>query len=156
MTGRFTTRFELESAVRWAFFHTKATVPEIAIRMRVSQAVVHKITQKGPPVPNQPAETLIQPKITGYRQLSQAEADLMNEIKAKGTEIEALISKVSVVNALRLHAMKDNAGVVMVECRDVHAAFMHAQPERWAAIAKTDFQTALMALTRAVAQPSSF
>jgi hypothetical protein len=31
-----------------------------------------------------------------------------------------------------------------------------AQPERWAAIARTHFQEGLMALTRAVAQPTFF
>jgi len=31
-------------------------------------------------------ETMIQPKITGYRQLNEAEAALMNEIKAHAEE----------------------------------------------------------------------
>ena len=51
-------------------------------------------------------------KISGYRELSQAEIDLMNEVKALGPTIEAVV--------------------------------------------ETDFQTALMCLTRAVAQPTFF
>lgn len=32
-------------------------------------------------------ETMIQPKVTGYRQLNEAEAALMNEIKAHGVQL---------------------------------------------------------------------
>ncbi|WP_019658924.1 DUF7681 family protein [Stenotrophomonas hibiscicola] len=75
-------------------------------------------------------------KITGYRELSQAEIDLMNEIKAKGEELQALVNKVNDTNT----AIEGDKG----DCY------------RWSAIAKTDFQTGLMALTRAVAKPGSF
>lgn len=68
-------------------------------------------------------------KITGYRELSQEEIDLMNEIKAKGRELGELVDK-------------------------IHAT--ESTDKRWASIAKTDLQTGLMALTRAVAQPTSF
>ena len=76
-------------------------------------------------------------KISGYRELDQDEIDLMNEIKAKGLELEALIKKVEGVNAS-----------IDVEYR--------GDCYRWSAIAKTDFQTGLMALTRAVAKPTFF
>ncbi|WP_286075686.1 hypothetical protein [Stenotrophomonas sp. 59] len=75
-------------------------------------------------------------KITGYRELSQAEIDLMNEIKAKGAELQALVEKVNDTNT-----------VIEGDKGDCY---------RWSAIAKTDFQTGLMALTRAVAKPESF
>ena len=39
-------------------------------------------------------ETMIQPKITGYRQLNEAEAALMNEIKAHAEETRALVNRV--------------------------------------------------------------
>ncbi len=68
-------------------------------------------------------------QIKGYRELSQEEIDLMNEIKTKGAELGELIEKVR------------QQGTV---------------DQRWVAIAKTDFQTGLMALTRAVAQPTFF
>ncbi len=74
-------------------------------------------------------------KIKGYRDLSQQEIDLMNEIKAKGAELSILLAKVSLT---------------------VKPAFRDADPYRWVAIAKTDFQTGIMALTRAVAQPETF
>lgn len=74
-------------------------------------------------------ETFTQPKITGYRQLSEQEAELMNEIKQKGVEIGELVAK-----------LKGNSGL----------------DQRWVAIGATDMQTGLMALVRAVAQPTSF
>lgn len=74
-------------------------------------------------------EKLIQPKITGYRQLSEAEAALMNQVKAKGIELGEL------VEALRATQGLD---------------------QRWVSIGATDLQTGLMALTRAIAQPTTF
>jgi hypothetical protein len=74
-------------------------------------------------------ETFQQPKITGYRQLTEAEAALMNEIKAQGVVLGALVE--------RLQAAPDVDG-------------------RWVAIGATDLQTGLMALTRAVARPTTF
>lgn len=74
-------------------------------------------------------ETFQQPKITGYRQLTEAEAALMNEIKAQGVVLGALVE--------RLRAAPDVDG-------------------RWVAIGATDLQTGLMALTRAVARPTTF
>lgn len=76
-------------------------------------------------------------KIIGYRELSQEEIDLMNEIKAKGVELGELIAKVNAANT-------DNP-----LARDSEAF-------RWSAIAKTDLQMGLMALTRAVAKPGFF
>lgn len=74
-------------------------------------------------------ETLTQPKITGYRQLNEAEAAMMNEIKARGVELGELVAK-----------LRGTEGV----------------DQRWLSIGATDLQTGLMALTRAVAQPTSF
>ena len=68
-------------------------------------------------------------KIKGYRELSQAEIDAMNEIKAKGVELGELVEK------LRTQ-------------RDID--------QRWVSIGATDLQTGLMALTRAVAKPEFF
>jgi hypothetical protein len=74
-------------------------------------------------------ETSIQPKITGYRQLNEAEADLINAIKEEGEELNRLIT------ALR-------AGVEI--------------DQRWVSIGATDLQTGMMALVRAVARPTTF
>jgi hypothetical protein len=74
-------------------------------------------------------ETFVQPKITGYRQLNEAEAALMNEIKAEGLRLGELVQK------LRAEGNLD---------------------QRWISIGATDLQTGLMALTRGVAQPTTF
>ncbi|UIP24526.1 Acb2/Tad1 domain-containing protein [Acinetobacter towneri] len=68
-------------------------------------------------------------KIKGYRDLSQEEIDLMNEIKAKGVELGELVAKLRATDGL---------------------------DQRWVSIGATDLQTGLMALTRGVAQPTSF
>lgn len=75
-------------------------------------------------------------QIKGYRELSQEEIDLVNEIKAKGADLEALLIKVRHLNAE--HGAKD------------------AEHYRWESIAKTHFQQGLMALTRAVTKPDFF
>lgn len=84
-------------------------------------------------------------KIKGYRDLTQAEIDLMNEIKQKGAELGELHEKV--VRVLR-ESTVDEPGL-----NNPHIV---AESFRWAAIAKSDFQTGLMALTRAVAAPEFF
>lgn len=92
-------------------------------------------------------------KIKGYRELGQHEIDLMNEIKAKGVEIQALVEKV------REHAQdQDSCSKIMTgpTGESERERIAAAQPARWASIAATDFQTGLMALTRAVAQPTTF
>ena len=68
-------------------------------------------------------------QIKGYRELSQDEIDLMNEIKVMGVELGTLITKLRSTEGL---------------------------DQRWVSIGATDLQTGLMALTRSVAQPSTF
>lgn len=111
-------------------------------------------------------ETMQQPKITGYRQLSESEALLMNQIKAHGADLELLINAVLTY----LNDQEDKAPQRDAEARAKSIAetgmegpdspeqhrLWAAQPKRWAAIARTHFQEGLMALTRAVAQPGSF
>lgn len=74
-------------------------------------------------------ETFTQPKVTGYRQLNEAEAALMNEIKAQGVALGELVAK-----------LRENAGL----------------DQRWVSIGATDLQKGTMALVRAVAQPTTF
>jgi len=69
------------------------------------------------------------PPITGYRNLSQDEVDLMNHIKAKGDELGALVAELTTIGSV---------------------------DQRWVAIGKTDLQTGIMALVRAVAKPQNF
>lgn len=68
-------------------------------------------------------------KIKGYRDLSQEEIDLMNEIKIKGAELGSVIEKLE-----------------QLESTD----------KRWVSIGKTDLQKGLMSLTRSVAKPDFF
>lgn len=74
-------------------------------------------------------ETFVQPKVTGYRQLNEQEPELMNEIKAHGVQLGALVEKLRATQWL---------------------------DQRWVSIGATDLQTGTMALVRAVAQPTTF
>ena len=74
-------------------------------------------------------ETFIQPKVTGYRQLSEQDAEMMNKVKAKGVELGELVAE------LRANTELD---------------------QRWISIGATDLQTGLMALVRSIAKPTTF
>lgn len=93
-------------------------------------------------------------KIKGYRELSQGEIDLMNKIKVKGQELAMLCAEIrSRVSDQTLAAMNDKDP----NSQDTETARLdYAEPNRWISVARTDFQTGLMALTRAVAQPTTF
>ena len=112
-------------------------------------------------------ETFTQPKITGYRQLNEAEAQLMNAFKSDlgsylVTAVSMAMQHVGAQRAAALGVIRERDGEMPPysdEGRAARAEIMRldaAQPERWIAIANTHFQEGLMALTRAVAQPSSF
>lgn len=73
-------------------------------------------------------------KIKGYRELTQEEIDLMNDIKTVGAELENLIE--------RVHAHIDPSE--------------NGETRRWVSIGKTHLQQGVMALTRAVAKPDFF
>jgi len=68
-------------------------------------------------------------EIKGYRELNAEEIALMNEIKAYGVELGALVEK------LRVRGGVD---------------------PRWVSIGETHLQQGLMALTRSVAKPTFF
>lgn len=121
-------------------------------------------------------------KIKGYRELSQQEIDLMNKIKQHGVVLESLVSEIQTylfnqcqqlhqaayksADEVLSHVALDSSDKVASSSIDLsngdalaieeYERFTSAEPQRWAAIAKTDFQTGLMALTRAIAQPGSF
>ena len=81
-------------------------------------------------------------KIKGYRELDQAEIDLMNEIKAKGEELGELVQK------LRNHGASHG--------EEGSPPSTGTLDQRWVSIGATHFQQGLMALTRAVAKPTFF
>ena len=68
-------------------------------------------------------------QISGYRELNESEITAMNEIKIKGVLLGDLIAKLKATEGL---------------------------DQRWVSIGATDLQTGLMALVRAVAQPTIF
>lgn len=81
-------------------------------------------------------------KIKGYRDLSQDEIDLMNEIKE--LEARCLDVRTKVLMQIADQEAGDDAERLRAQ---------RAEANRWAAIAKTDLETGFMALVRAVAQP---
>lgn len=83
-------------------------------------------------------------KINGYRELTQGEIDLINEIKAEAENLSRLYDKVN--------ELIDNQYFSLNE--EVSRRVEIAEPGRWLEIARTDLQTGIMALTRAVAQPT--
>jgi hypothetical protein len=103
-------------------------------------------------------------RIKGYRDLSQAEIDLMNQIKQKGAELLQLQAQLAgyldTMHEAKVCAAKESTRHrpwyqgASDECIELRR-FDAAEPMRWAAIGKTDIETAIMALVRAVAQPSS-
>lgn len=68
-------------------------------------------------------------QIKGYRELTEYEIELMNEVKTKGEELGRLVDKLESKTDL---------------------------DQRWVEIGKTNLQTGLMALTRSIAQPTFF
>ena len=68
-------------------------------------------------------------KISGYRELTEAEIELINQIKALGAS---------------LHGMLD----ALTQVKNID--------QRWLSIARTDLQTGTMAAVRSVARPDSF
>ena len=100
-------------------------------------------------------------KINGYRELTKEEIDLMNRIKEKGAELLALQAELAARLDTDLEVKKVAAfnsklapsHFASDECQELER-FKAAEPLRWAAIGKTDIQTGIMALVRAVAQPA--
>jgi len=79
-------------------------------------------------------------KISGYRELTQEEIDLMNEAKELESRCLALHEKT------RQH-LSAQGSPEEVDRQN------NAQAMRWHAIARTDIETGFMALVRSIAQP---
>ena len=101
------------------------------------------------------------PEIKGYRELTTEELELINVIKEHEASTAALMERVQ----MHLKRQHNGAGLRWSESGDleIHLAdaqaetdrLDRAQPQRWASMARTDFQTAYMKLVRAVGQPES-
>lgn len=93
-------------------------------------------------------------KITGYRELSQEEIDLMNEIKSRGTELGSLVERLY-EHAQQKISDANSHGVATGDFTEFER-LTAAEPHHWVATGATNLQQGLMALTRAVAQPTTF
>lgn len=82
-------------------------------------------------------ETFEQPKITGYRQLSETDAMLINSIKAAALAVADLCDKVERLPIEEEYESYEN-------------------PRRAMAIARSELQSGFMWLIRAVARPRGF
>lgn len=87
-------------------------------------------------------ETFTQPKITGDRQLSEAEVALMNEGKALAEACGAYIAK--------LRTYSDVARKTDVQ------QLTPPLDQRWISIGATDLQKGWMCVIRGIAQPTTF
>lgn len=99
-------------------------------------------------------------KISGYRELSQEEIDLMNEIKNLGLKFDRLSLKVMEHVADQFEAAASDAhhldGAAKQAADDELARLASANPDNWILDARRRMQIALMELVRAVAQPGHF
>ena len=85
-------------------------------------------------------ETFVQPKITGYRQLSDAEVALMNEGKALASACGEYIAKLR-------GPIPDG---------ESPSGTAPALDQRWISIGATQLQQGFMAVIRGIAQPTTF
>jgi hypothetical protein len=87
-------------------------------------------------------ETFTQPKITGYRQLSEEEVALMNEGKALAEQCGEYIAR------LRTHGDTAKLGSAVISGVVLD--------QRWVSIGATDLQRGFMAVIRGIAKPTTF
>jgi hypothetical protein len=95
-------------------------------------------------------ETMIQPKVTGYRQLSEAEVELMNEGKALAAACGEYLAK------LRAFPATPASGTPFLTDAADNAPSRPSLDQRWVSIGATDIQRGFMAVIRGIAQPTTF
>lgn len=93
-------------------------------------------------------------KIKGYRELSQEETDLINEIKSIGAELGSLVERL--YEYAQDQVSKANAHGTSSGDFTEFQRLTDAEPHHWVATGATNLQLGLMALTRSVAQPTTF
>lgn len=93
--------------------------------------------------------------IRGYRELSEEEISLMNQIKQKGVELEQLIYQVQATNRYQAPEPSAQRPVFGTE-EEQNAMMLYRETNRWIELARSQLQQGMMALTRAVAKPTSF
>ena len=92
--------------------------------------------------------------IAGYRDLTEDEIALMNEVKAKAEEVGQLVEKLRE----KLAPVEADMAPVQVGGETVMAVvgFESFEAQRWLTIGQDHLQQGFMALTRAVARPTTF
>ena len=91
--------------------------------------------------------------IAGYRDLTEDEIALMNEVKAKAAEVGVLVEKLRE----RLPVFKMDGEPVQVGDQTLIGVSEEAyETDRWMTIGTDHLQQGFMALTRAVARPTTF
>ena len=90
--------------------------------------------------------------IKGYRDLTAQEVQLMNAIKAKGAELDALLQQVH-EHITQQYDMATAA--IPYDSKEV-SRLNDTGALTWWARSKEDLQTGLMKLVRSVAQPTGF
>ena len=93
-------------------------------------------------------------KLIGYRTLTQVETDLINEIKAKSLELGVLVEKLFDHTRQQI-ADANTLGTDTGDFTELQR-LTDAGPHHWVSTGATNLQLGLMALTRAVAQPTTF
>lgn len=89
-------------------------------------------------------------KISGYRDLTQEEIDLMNRIKSFGPDLEKLVED------LRIYHEKQAAEALSKSDIYENQRLIRASPDAWRHAGVKALQQGLMFLTRSVAQPTFF
>lgn len=94
------------------------------------------------------------PPVSGYRKLSQDDVDMINRVKQAGESLELLWLDVK-----EYIARQDFEARRSMDPKDYEsevARLSIAEPDRWAAMGRSDLQSGLMKLVRSIAQPSTF
>jgi len=89
--------------------------------------------------------------IKGYRQLDPETLELINKVKLHEEVLLTLVEEIRD----HIRAQRANASLTGEQAKAELARLNLAEPERWAAMGRTDFQTGCMALVRALAQPGA-
>lgn len=98
-------------------------------------------------------------QIKGYRELSQEEIDLMNQIKAKGEELRELVQKIEATAIPPLQAIEaapDGTSTELIAGQIQPISQEADNPAFWLRWADSSFRAGIMYAVRAVAQPSSY
>ena len=92
--------------------------------------------------------------IAGYRELSETEIALMNEITAKAAEVGELVERLEtgLLDGPELEPVEVQIG----EARVLAVSGDEYEVHRWLEIGKGHLQQGFMALTRAVTRPTGF